>query len=54
MGVIGHGEGLVLVVEGNHRGHRAEGLLAIDAHLRRHARQHRRRIEKSAVEPAIG
>jgi hypothetical protein len=49
LGVVGHGDGMLLVLEGQDRQDRAEDLLAVDRHLGRHVGEDR----GADVEPPV-
>ena len=53
VGVVGHGDHLVLGVEGDDGRDRAEGLLAVDDHVGRDAGEHGRRVEAAVRQVAL-
>ena len=51
LGIVGKLDGLLLGVDGDDRHHRAEDLLAHEAHLVRHVAEDRRGVERSRLAP---
>ena len=54
LGVVGHGDRFVVVVEHDHRRDGTEGLLAVDEHVGRDVGEQRGRVEVAGVEAVVG